>query len=126
MLTMDWQVWTVKQKLSSLLEARDLCSTGMLRLHKLITNSKKVFATIPKEESAKGAIDLDTALGEPKKEQALGVQWCIGSDKFQFRAVVKEHPFTRGSVLSTVTSMFDHGFVAHFILIGKQILQKDV
>lgn len=75
-------------------EARDLCSSGRLRLHKFITNNKKVLATIPKQECAEGATDLDMALGEQKIERALGVQWCISSDKFQFRVVVKEHPFT--------------------------------
>ena len=106
-------------------EARNLCSTGKLRLHKFITNSKTVLSTIPKEECAQDATDLDMALGEQKMERALGVQWCISSDKFQFRVEVKEHPFTRRGVLSTVASIFDPlGFVAPFILMGKQILQR--
>ncbi len=106
-------------------EARDLCNTGKLRLHKFITNSKKVLATIPIQERAEGAADLDMALGEHKMERALGVQWCINSDKFQFRVRVKEHPFTRRGVLPTVASTFDPlGFVAPVILKGKQILQR--
>lgn len=55
-------------------EARDLCSTGKLHLHKFITNNRKVLATIPKEERTEGATDLDMALGEHKMQQALGVQ----------------------------------------------------
>lgn len=47
-------------------EARDLCSSGRLCLHKFITNNKKVLATIPKQECAEGATDLDMALGEQK------------------------------------------------------------
>nr|XP_046179278.1 uncharacterized protein LOC124010653 [Oncorhynchus gorbuscha] len=58
-------------------EARELCSIGKLRLHKFISNSKEVIATIPKEERAKGAKDLDMALGEPHMERALGVLWCV-------------------------------------------------
>lgn len=60
-----------------------------------------------------------------KMERALSVQWCISSDKFQFRVVVKEHPFTRRGVLSTVASICDpFGFVTPFILKGKQIRQR--
>ncbi|KAI4884818.1 hypothetical protein NFI96_007752, partial [Prochilodus magdalenae] len=106
-------------------EARDLCHSGKLHLHKFITNSKRVTATIPKEECAEGATDLDLDLGEPTIERALGVQWCVESDEFHFRVQVKVNPFTRRGVLSTVASIFDPlGFLAPFILIGKRILQK--
>ena len=48
----------------------------------------------------------------------------MASDTFQFRVAVKENPFTRRGVLSTVASIFDPlGFVAPFILVGKRILQ---
>ncbi|KAK0147231.1 hypothetical protein N1851_013346 [Merluccius polli] len=98
-------------------EARELCSTGKLRLHKFISNSKKVLDAIPKEECAAAAKDKDMAL-------ALGVQWCVASDEFQFRVIVKD-PLTRRGVLSTVASVYDPlGFVAPFILLGKQILQQ--
>ncbi|XP_023815989.1 uncharacterized protein LOC111948234 [Oryzias latipes] len=106
-------------------EARELCDTGKLHLHKFISNSKEVIATIPKEERAAGDTDLDLALGEPKMERALGVQWCVTSDTFSFKVDVKNNPFTRRGVLSTVASIFDPlGFVAPFILVGKRILQR--
>ncbi|KAK0147343.1 hypothetical protein N1851_013244 [Merluccius polli] len=106
-------------------EARELCSTGKLRLHKFISNSKKVLDAIPKEECAAAAKDKDMALGELHMERALGVQWCVASDEFQFRVIVKENPLTRRGVLSTVASVYDPlGFVAPFILLGKQILQQ--
>lgn len=106
-------------------EARELCNTGNLRLHKFISNSKQVLSSIPKEECAGGANNLDMALHEPHMERALGVQWCVTSDDFQFRVVVKEKPMSRRGVLSTVASVFDPlGFVAPFILLGKKILQQ--
>ncbi|XP_045070211.1 uncharacterized protein LOC123484206 [Coregonus clupeaformis] len=106
-------------------EARELCRTGKLRLHKFISNSKEVLATIPEEECAKAVKDLTMMLGEPHMERALGVQWCVTSDELQFRVVVKENPLTRRGVLSTVASVYDPlGFVAPFILVGKQILQQ--
>ncbi|XP_067314466.1 uncharacterized protein [Pseudorasbora parva] len=64
------------------------------------------------------------ALGELHIERALGVQWCVEADEFQFRVVVRKNPLTRRGVLSTVASVYDPlGFVAPFLLVGKQILQ---
>ncbi|XP_034052757.1 uncharacterized protein LOC117533237 [Gymnodraco acuticeps] len=104
-------------------ESRALCRTGNLRLHKFVSNDKEVIAAIPPEELAKNK-DLDLTLGELHIERALGVQWCVEADEFQFRVVVKENPLTRRGVLSTVASVFDPlGFVAPFVLLGKQILQ---
>lgn len=104
-------------------ESRALCKTGNLRLHKFVSNDDAVVATIPPEERAKTK-DLDMALGELHIERALGIQWCIEADEFQFRITVKQNPLTRRGVLSTVASVFDPvGFVAPFILVGKQILR---
>ncbi len=104
-------------------ESRALCRTGNLRLHKFVSNDKEVVASIPPEERAQGK-DLNMALGELHIERALGVQWCIEADEFQFRIIVKENPLTRRGVLSTVASVYDPlGFVAPFVLVGKQILQ---
>lgn len=91
--------------------------------HKFVSNNKEVITAIAPEEHAQTK-DQDMTLGEPHVEMALGVQWCIESDEFQFRVVVKENPLTRRGVLSTVSSVFDPlGFVAPFVLVGKQILQ---
>ncbi|XP_076869830.1 uncharacterized protein LOC143521148 [Brachyhypopomus gauderio] len=104
-------------------ESRALCRTGRLRLHKFVSNDKVVIASIPPEECAQTR-DLNMALGELHIERALGVQWCVEADEFQFRVTVKENPLTRRGVLSTVASIYDPlGFVAPFVLVGKQILQ---
>ncbi|XP_054607429.2 uncharacterized protein [Nothobranchius furzeri] len=106
-------------------EASELCSAGKLRLHKFISNSKKVLESIPREECADSVKELDIDLGEPLLERALGVQWCVSSDDLQFRVTVKKHPMTRRGVLSTVASIYDPlGFVAPFVLRGKLILQQ--
>lgn len=106
-------------------EARELCSTGKLRLHKFVSNSENVIKSLPREECAESIKDLDLALGEPLMERALGVQWCVSADEFQFRITVKEHPMTRRGILRTIASVYDPlGFVAPFILRGKQILQQ--
>lgn len=84
-----------------------------------------MLATIPKQEHVHGADGLDMALGEHKMERALGVQWCITTDKFQFKVRVKDQPFTRRGVLSIVASVFDPlVFVTPVILKGKLTLQR--
>ena len=84
-----------------------------------------MLASIPKEECADASRSLDLALGEPQIERALCVKWCVTSNQFSFRVVVNERPLSRRGVLSMVASIFDPlGFVAPFILVGKQILQQ--
>lgn len=61
-------------------EAKELCTMGRLWLHMLIPNNKEVIVTIPKEQYAEAAKDLDMALGKLHMERALGVQWCMASD----------------------------------------------
>lgn len=85
-------------------ESRALCKTGNLRLHKFVSNNKEVMSSIPPEERAQ-IKDQDLALGETQPERALGVQWCIEADEFQFRVIVKANPKTRRGVLSTVASV---------------------
>ncbi|XP_022518476.2 uncharacterized protein LOC111188878 [Astyanax mexicanus] len=115
---------TEKEAIQLVKEARDLCNTGKLRLHKFVSNSENVIATIPEEERSM-VKDPDMALSLPYMERALGVEWCITSDSFKFRGQVKPNPLTRRGVLSTVASMYDPmGFMAPFILLGKQILQQ--
>lgn len=122
MLMMDW---SDAEAIQLIKDARDLCSTGKLRLHKFISNSKEALKSIPKDECAESVKDMNMALGEPLMKRALGVQWCVSSDDFQFRVTVKEHPNTRRVVLSTVASIYNPlGFVVPFILRGKQILQQ--
>ncbi|KAK7884949.1 hypothetical protein WMY93_028072 [Mugilogobius chulae] len=106
-------------------EAKELCKMGGLRLHKFISNSQQVLDSLPKEDCAETVRNQDLALDEQHIERALGVKWCIDSDHFQFRVVVNERPLSRRGVLSTVASIYDPlGFVAPFVLLGKQILQQ--
>ena len=116
---------TKDQAIQLVKEARDLCNMGKLHLHKFVSNCKEVLDTIPENERAEGTKDLNLTFGGPQVERALGVQWCVASDQFQFKVVVKDNPLTRRGVLSTVASLYDPlGFVAPYILIGKQILQQ--
>ena len=58
-------------------------------------------------------------------EWALGVDWCVKNDCFQFRINLKDQPLTRREILSMVSSVFDPiGFIAPVLLEGKKILQE--
>ncbi|XP_029970352.1 uncharacterized protein LOC115405059 [Salarias fasciatus] len=118
-------VSTEEEAIHLISEARQLCSTGKLRIHKFVSNSQRVLASLPEEECAETVRKKDLDLGEPQIERALGVKWCVTSDQFQFRVVVSERPVSRRGILSTVASIIDpFGFVAPFILLGKQILRQ--
>ena len=96
-----------------------------MRLHKFISNSKEVIAKIAPEDRAKGVKDLDLHSDVLPIERALGVQWCMEPDTFQFRIVLQDKPLTRRGILSTVSSVYDPpGFLAPVILTGRQILQS--
>ncbi|XP_053363240.1 uncharacterized protein LOC128533064 [Clarias gariepinus] len=117
-------VSTESEAIQLVRDSRELCATGKLRLHKFVSNSERVMTTIPEEERAT-VKDLDMSLSLPQIERALGVEWCITSDTFKFRVQVKANALTRRGVLSTVASIYDPlGFIAPFVLLGKQILQQ--
>ena len=106
-------------------EVRELCDKGNLQLHKFISNDRAVIDSIPSSERAICIKDLDLKFEELPMERALGIQWCVESDRFKFRVVLKDTPLTRRGILSTIASLYDPlGFVAPFVLNGKHILQE--
>lgn len=114
-----------KEAIDLVKEAKQLCSKGKLKLHKFISNSQQVLDSLPKEDCVETVRNQDIELGEQQIERALGVKWCITSDHLQFRVVVNEQSLSRRGILSTVASIYDPlGFVAPFVLLGKQILQQ--
>ena len=90
-----------------------------------MSNSKDVIRRILESDKADGVKELDLDLDSLPLERALGVQWCIESDCFQFNIVLQDKPCTRRGILSTISSIFDPlGFVAPLSLDGKSILQE--
>nr|XP_057925588.1 uncharacterized protein LOC131127575 isoform X1 [Doryrhamphus excisus]XP_057925589.1 uncharacterized protein LOC131127575 isoform X1 [Doryrhamphus excisus] len=102
-----------------------LCQKGGFNLSKWISNSRKVLMSIAEDSRAKEIMDLDLDTDQLPVERALGLQWCIESDKFKFRTSAKEQPQTRRGILSVVSSLYDPlGFLAPFILPAKLLLQE--
>ena len=90
-----------------------------------MSNSKDVIRRILESDKADGVKELDLDLNSLPLERALGVQWCIESDCFQFNIVLQDKPCTTRGILSTISSIFDPlGFIALLLLDGKSILQE--
>ena len=101
------------------------CKSGGFNLHKFVSNSEDVIRRILESDKADGIKELALDLDLLPLELALGVQWCIESDCFQFNIVLQDKPCTRRGILSTISSIFDPlGFVAPLLLDGKSILQE--
>ena len=118
-------VKTVEEAISLIEKSKLMCKEGGFRLHKFISNRKEVIEAIPTEDRAKDIKDLDLEHDELPSERVLGIEWCVENDAFQFRITLKDKPFTRRGILSTVSSIYDPlGFAAPFLLQGKKILQE--
>ncbi len=64
-------------------ETQHMCKKGGPRLYKFVLNSSDALEGIPESDRAQGTRDLHKeAL---PIEHALGMQWCIQSDTFQFQ-----------------------------------------
>lgn len=89
-----------------------------------MSNSRAVLESVPTEKRSKEARDLDLGHDRQPVERALGVQWCVESDVFEFRIVVNDKPPTRRGFLSVISSIYDPlGFASPFTLPAKKILQ---
>ncbi len=102
-----------------------LCLRGGFHLTKWVSNSHVVLQTVAEEHRAKDLKELDLHRDSLPLERALGLQWCIESDAFQFKMVMKEKPHTRRGMLSLLSSVYDPlGFIAPVTLPGKVLLQE--
>ena len=116
---------TAHQAIHLIENTTKLCRDGGLGLHKFVSNSKEVIEAIPIRDKSKAIQNLDLNFENLPIERALGIQWCIESDTFQFRIELTDAPFTRRNILSTLCSVYDPlGLISPVILRGKQILQQ--
>ena len=115
---------TVQEAVNTLKGAREICSKGNLRLHKISSNSQELLAKFPPTElSSSKQANLST--GASPMERTLGIQWDTTQDAFNFSVEEQEKPYTRRGLLSVIASLYDPlGFISPFILKGKQILQE--
>ncbi|KAK3739698.1 hypothetical protein QZH41_004056 [Actinostola sp. cb2023] len=101
------------------------CKEGGFHLTKISSNSRRVLETIPEDERSKEVKGIDLSFDNLPVERALGVQWHIESDVFGFKITLKDMPYTRRGILSTISSVYDPlGFAAPVLLPAKRILQE--
>ena len=113
------------EAVSLIRRSTEMCKMSGLRLHKFLSNSKAVIQSVPFEDRAKVLVNVDLLNHPLPVERALGVQWCVESDSFQFRIMLSDSPLTKRGILSTVSSVYDPlGLIAPVVLVGKQLLQQ--
>jgi len=115
---------TAIQAIQLVKDSVELCARSGLKLHKFISNSREVINAIDKDHCADKVKDVNLNHDPLPIDRALGVSWCVESDTFKFRVVVKSQALTRRGMLSTLCSTFDPlGFIAPVVLQGKILLQ---
>ena len=96
---------------------------GGLRLTKWINSIMEVLAAIPESERADPMLNL--SIDKLPISRALGLQWNVEEDVFQFKIVDVDKPETKRGILSTVASLYNPlGFAAPVTLLAKILLQK--
>ena len=104
-------------------ELCEVLSRRSFRLTKFISNSKEVLTAVPETKRARSVVSL--GLEELPVERALGVEWNVEKDTFEFRVIRRKRVLTRRVILSDVSSLYNPmGFVAPFVLPAKRLLQQ--
>ncbi|XP_067939763.1 uncharacterized protein [Watersipora subatra] len=80
-----------EQAIGVINNAIELCSKGNVRLHKFVCNNREVMTAVPETEKAANFQDLDLQAANSALpiERALGIQWCVENDQFQFKIALK-------------------------------------
>ena len=98
---------------------------GRIPPDKVLSNNRQVIENIPIVDRARNVSNLDLSQTTLPVERALGVHWCVVNDTLSFRIILKDRPFIRRGILSTISAIYDHlGLASPFLLAGKKLLQR--
>lgn len=76
------------------------------------------------EDLAKNLKEINLNSERLPVQRSLGLYWDLETDSFIFRVSLKDTPFTRRGVLSTVSSLYDPlGFIAPLTFKKKSYLE---
>ena len=92
----------------------ELLTLGGFHLTKWTSNKREVIEEIPDSELTKELKSIDLEMDELPVERALGMQWSVELDEFQYIIIPDKKLFIRSSV----------GFVSFVIFQAKLILQR--
>ena len=99
-----------------------MCSLAGLNLHKVLSNSDAIMASVKPEARGQASIGKNPT---SSIERVLGICWTVANDTLGFQVEIQDQPLTRRGILSTVASIYDPlGLAAPVLLKGKQILQE--
>ena len=118
---------TVEEAVKLVDEARQLCNTANLRLHKFISNNREVIGFIPESERSSHVQIVDLNLGVLPEGRTLEIRWNTDADSLEFtiNTSIDATSLKRRSVLATISFLYDPlGCVSPFVLKGKLILQQ--
>ncbi|XP_071948684.1 uncharacterized protein [Antedon mediterranea] len=116
---------TADEAISLIQNSTGICAKAGLRLHKWISNDRKVLSCIPEGQRGKSLYNINVKSDTLPIERVLGVSWCIESDEFKFRVQLNDYLPTRRNVLKTVCSIYDPlGFIAPVLIVAKMVLQS--
>ena len=105
-------------------DLKKLLSLGGFNLTKWISNKREVIDAIPEEDRSKELKKIDFETDILPVERALGVQWNVANDSFQYNVNIPAREVTKRGILSFISSIYDPlGMVSPFILTAKIILQ---
>ena len=101
----------------------DCLAAKGFKLHKWMSSSKEVLASIPEEDRAKP--DINLALCDLPVEKTLGITWDVQLDCFVFTQPICEVAVpTKRKIVSVVSAIFDPcGFLTPFTFIAKCLIQ---
>ena len=93
-----------------------MCASGGFKLTKFLSNNKQVLESIDEADRRQGVKGKDL-MGDLPAGQALGVLWDTETDKFGSRVTLKQKSWTRGGLLSVISSIYNPlGFATPFVL----------
>ena len=81
---------TIEEANHLIKSVKEMCRRGGFNLQKFVSNKKEILKNIPMIDRVDDLKNINLDLDKLPMEQALGVQWCIQSDTFQFRIALKD------------------------------------
>lgn len=118
---------TEYEVIQMVIDLSTLSHTGGFHLTQWVSNSCEVLQSIAERDRSKNLNELKLDRDQLPVEGALGLQWCVQTDTFNFKTVCKERMPTRRGILSVISSVYDPlGYLAPLTLPVKLILQWPV
>jgi len=77
-------VTSIEEAAKRIKDVKQMCQKGGFNLHKFTSNNTDVIKSIPEADRADGVKSIDLDLESLPVERALGIQWCVESDSFEF------------------------------------------